>query len=67
MIVGLIIQRRLQYSGYSLIWNDEFNYNGSPLESKWHLQYIPIDGIIDCNEKQHYTTRTKIPMSVMEL
>ena len=49
-----------QYSGYSLIWNDEFNYNGTPLESKWHLQYIPIDGNNWANnEKQHYTTRTK--------
>ena len=47
-----------QYVGYSLIWNDEFNYRGSPSESKWHLQYIPIDGNNWANnEKQHYTTR----------
>ena len=29
------------YEDYQLVWNDEFNYNGRPLEEKWHLQYIP--------------------------
>ena len=46
------------YSGYQLVWNDEFNYEGAPLDEKWHLQYIPIiDGGWANNEKQHYTTR----------
>jgi hypothetical protein len=30
------------YSGYQLVWNDEFNYEGAPSDQKWHLQYIPI-------------------------
>jgi beta-glucanase (GH16 family) len=46
------------YAGYSLVWNDEFNYNGAPKESKWHLQYIPIyNGSWANGEEQHYTTR----------
>ena len=46
------------YSGYQLVWNDEFNYEGAPSDEKWHLQYIPIiDGGWANNEKQHYTTR----------
>ena len=46
------------YSGYQLVWNDEFNYEGAPSEEKWHLQYIPIDqGGWANNEKQHYTKR----------
>ena len=46
------------YSGYQLVWNDEFNYEGAPSDEKWHLQYIPIiDGGWANNEEQHYTTR----------
>ena len=46
------------YSGYQLVWNDEFNYEGVPSDQKWHLQYIPIiDGGWANDEKQHYTTR----------
>lgn len=46
------------YAGYSLVWNDEFNYSGAPAEAKWHLQYIPIFGGSWANgEEQHYTTR----------
>ena len=46
------------YSGYQLVWNDEFNYEGAPSDEKWHLQYIPIDqGGWANNEKQHYTKR----------
>lgn len=46
------------YSGYTLVWNDEFNYEGAPLDSRWHLQYIPIFGGGWANdERQHYTTR----------
>ena len=46
------------YSGYQLVWNDEFNYEGAPSDEKWHLQYIPIiDGGWANNEQQHYTTR----------
>jgi len=46
------------YSGYQLVWNDEFNYEGPPSDEKWHLQYIPIiDGGWANDEKQHYTTR----------
>ena len=46
------------YSGYQLVWNDEFNYEGAPSDEKWHLQYIPIiDGGWANDEKQHYTTR----------
>ena len=46
------------YPNYDLVWNDEFNYNGKPLDSRWHLQYKPILGWGWANdEKQHYTTR----------
>jgi beta-glucanase (GH16 family) len=46
------------YSGYQMVWNDEFNYEGAPSDEKWHLQYIPIiDGGWANNEEQHYTTR----------
>ena len=46
------------YSGLTLVWNDEFNYSGAPLDSKWHLQYIPIfGGGWANNEEQHYTDR----------
>ena len=46
------------YSGYQLVWNDEFNYEGAPSDEKWHLQYIPIiDGGWANDEKQHYTKR----------
>ena len=46
------------YSGYQLVWNDEFNYEGAPSDEKWHLQYIPIiNGGWANNEEQHYTTR----------
>ena len=47
-----------EYSGYTLVWNDEFNYDGAPLDSKWHLQYIPLfNGGWANGEEQHYTTR----------
>ena len=47
-----------EYEGYDLVWNDEFNYEGAPLDSRWHLQYKPILGWGWANdEKQHYTTR----------
>jgi beta-glucanase (GH16 family) len=46
------------HSGYELVWNDEFNYDGPPAEEKWHHQYIPIfGGGWANNEKQHYTPR----------
>ena len=47
-----------EYPGYELVWNDEFNYDGEPIDSRWHLQYKPILGWGWANEeKQHYTTR----------
>ena len=47
-----------EYPGYELVWNDEFNYEGAPLDFRWHLQYKPILGWGWANdEKQHYTTR----------
>lgn len=46
------------HSGFELIWNDEFNYEGSPSDAKWHHQYIPLfGGGWANNEKQHYTAR----------
>ena len=46
------------YPGYTLVFSDEFNYQGAPLDSKWHLQYKPISGGGWANgEEQHYTTR----------
>lgn len=46
------------YSGYTLVWSDEFNYEGAPLDSKWHLQYLPLfGGGWANNEEQHYTQR----------
>lgn len=47
-----------EYEGYDLVWNDEFNYDGAPLDSRWHLQYKPIQGWGWANgEQQHHTTR----------
>ena len=47
------------YSDYTLVWNDEFNYEGTPSDKKWHHQYIPIIGGSWANgEKQQYTART---------
>jgi len=47
------------YSDYTLVWNDEFNYEGTPSDKKWHHQFIPIIGGSWANgEKQHYTART---------
>lgn len=47
-----------EYQGYDLVWNDEFNYDGAPLDSRWHLQYKPIQGWGWANgEQQHHTTR----------
>lgn len=46
------------YTGYELVWNDEFNYEGEPSTLKWHHQYIPIfGGGWANNERQHYTER----------
>lgn len=46
------------YSNYSLVWNDEFNYEGAPSDAKWHHQYIPLfGGGWANNEEQHYTAR----------
>ena len=47
-----------QHNGYTLVWNDEFNYEGAPSDLRWHLQFIPLFGGGWANdEKQHYTTR----------
>lgn len=52
-------EQATEYPGYTLVWSDEFNYEGAPSESRWHLQYIPIfGGGWANNEKQHYTTRS---------
>lgn len=46
------------YPGYTLVFSDEFNYQGMPLDSKWHMQYKPIFGSTWANgELQHYTRR----------
>ena len=42
----------------TLIWNDEFNYEGTPDIEKWHHQTIaPNNGSWFNNELQHYTDR----------
>ena len=47
------------YDGMQLVWNDEFDYDGAPSASKWHLQTLPIfGGGWANNELQHYTDRT---------
>ena len=44
--------------GMSLIWSDEFDYDGSVDNLKWHHQVIPIMGSSWANgEVQHYTNR----------
>ena len=46
------------YDDYQLVWNDEFNYEGTPSSEKWHHQYIPLfNGGWANDEKQHYTAR----------
>lgn len=43
----------------SLVWSDEFDYEGPVDPSKWHHQVIPIIGDNWANgEVQHYTDRT---------
>ena len=32
------------YDGMTLVWNDEFDYEGPPSAEKWHLQTLPIFG-----------------------
>lgn len=45
-------------SVYNLVWNDEFDYDGSPSTSKWyHQTYPPVGDSWFNNEKQHYTDR----------
>jgi beta-glucanase (GH16 family) len=46
------------YDGMTLVWNDEFDYEGAPSAAKWHLQTLPIfGGGWANNEQQHYTDR----------
>lgn len=46
--------------GMSLIWSDEFDYDGSVDNLKWHHQVIPIAGSSWANgEVQHYTNSTQ--------
>jgi len=46
------------YDGMTLVWNDEFDYEGAPSSTKWHLQTLPIFGGGWANEElQHYTDR----------
>ncbi|HET8737916.1 MAG TPA: glycoside hydrolase family 16 protein [Pricia sp.] len=43
----------------TLVFSDEFGYEGSPDTKKWHHQVIPPDnGSWHNNELQHYTDRT---------
>lgn len=45
-------------SGYTLVWRDEFNYNGAPCASNWNLETIPPNnGSWWNNEQQYYTNR----------
>lgn len=45
--------------GMTLVWADEFNYEGAVDVNKWHHQVIPIAGNNWANnEEQHYTDRT---------
>jgi beta-glucanase (GH16 family) len=45
-------------SKYTLVWSDEFDYEGAPNADKWHFQTEPItdEGWAN-NELQHYTSR----------
>ena len=44
--------------GMSLVWEDEFDYDGALNANKWHHQVIPIMGSSWANgEVQHYTNR----------
>ena len=44
--------------GMSLVWQDEFDYDGAVSGNKWHHQVIPIIGSSWANdEEQHYTDR----------
>ena len=45
------------HEGFSLVWNDEFNYDGAPSDEKWHLQYIPILVEVGRIMKNNTTTR----------
>ena len=38
-------------SSYQLVWNDEFDNTGLPLQSKWGYE----EGLVRNNEKQYYT------------
>ena len=41
--------------GYSLVWSDEFNYDGKPDQTKWGYDY----GFIANEEEQYYTDSLK--------
>ena len=44
--------------GMTLVWEDEFDYDGALNANKWHHQVIPIMGTSWANgEVQHYTNR----------
>ena len=47
-----------QRVAYTLVWNDEFDYNGAVDPSKWfHQTYPPFGGGWANAEEQHYTDR----------
>jgi beta-glucanase (GH16 family) len=49
----------LSPEGMTLVWADEFDYEGSVDPNRWHHQVIPISGNGWANnEVQHYTDRT---------
>ncbi|MBI87387.1 MAG: hypothetical protein CMG63_04820 [Candidatus Marinimicrobia bacterium] len=54
---GCLIENEFD-SSFSLIWSDEFSYDGKPDSTKWHHQIIPPDnGGWYNGEEQHYTDR----------
>lgn len=54
MLFQRIKQSPIQ-QGYSLVWSDEFNYEGIPNNAKWGYDY----GFIANHEKQYYVDSLK--------
>ncbi len=50
----------VEEEGSTLVFADEFDYNGTPDPSKWHFQVeAPNNGSWYNGEQQHYTARTE--------
>ncbi|MEO9484273.1 MAG: family 16 glycosylhydrolase [Ekhidna sp.] len=59
LVIGLIAYSQTEDDiNYSLVWSDEFDYEGVPNPEKWHHQTVfPVGNSWFNGELQHYTDR----------